>query len=771
MKETSRSLARFFGQAIPFITILAVITPFVLVESFFFPFITGKAFYFRILVEVMAVLYVFYLIADKSARPKWSPVMWAATIFTGILGLSTILSVDPLRSFWSNYERMEGYILFLHLFAYFLIAGAVMKYKEGWWKWFFRASLAMSVIVGANAFTDLYGSEAAATSYRIYGNLGNSSYLGMYALASFFIAMFFIIRRINRRATNAQEGMWVSISIYSLIALFNLVVLFNTGTRGSFVGLVGGVFVSALLIAIFDRRHKALRITGISLIGVSLLFVLALGLGKNTPFVKNSDMLSRFSELVTFDIHGVLETQGKAREVLWGIAWQGVQDKPVLGWGLDDFHYIFAKYYDPAMSGQEQWFDRSHNVFMDWLTQTGFLGLISYLSLFGTGIYVIWRRKEETVGKHDEALPGTMSVSEKAIITGGLVAYLGHNFFVFDNLTSYVLFFSLLAFLHQYAIRKKVIEAEDPKTRYAECSPVTLTVISLVAVIGFFFILYSANIKPMLANIDLITSLRTQVKDIKTEQVVAVPIKDRFAKLQQSIAYGTMTNSEQREQLADRGAEIFGSSESAEYKMAAHKYIVDQYSKAIERTPKDPRPYFFYSIYLARIGDFQDAATIAEKMVALSPNKLSFINFYAMTQAQLQHKDVYLQLAKRSHELDPTNVEAKKLYIAALAQTGNIVEAEKLAADNMVEYLSDWNVVSAYVTAKQGNRVIVLLEKAIAANPTVLDLRSSLASLYVKIGKPLLGIKELEKVKALAPQYAESINQAIAQIKAEAKIK
>ncbi len=770
MKETSKSISQFLGQAIPFITILAVITPFVMFDSFFFPFITGKAFYFRILVEVMALLYVFHIIFDKSVRPRWSPVMWMATIFTGILGLATIVSADPLRSFWSNYERMEGYILFLHLFAYFLIAGSVMKYHEGWWKWFFRASLAMSVIVGVDAFTDFYGNPDSI-GYRIFGNLGNSSYLGMYALASFFIALFFIIRRLNRRVSKPTEGAWVSVTVYSIIAVFNLVVLFNTGTRGSFVGLVGGVFVAALLIAIFDRKHKALRIIGISLIGLSIVFVLALGLGRNTSFVKNSDMLSRFSELVTFDVKGVLDTQGKARSQLWSIAWDGVKDKPVLGWGLDNFHLVFAKHYDPVISNQEQWFDRSHNVFMDWLTQAGFLGLISYLSLFGGSLYVIWKRREEQEAKQAGDTTGSMSMSERAIITGGFVAYLGHNLFVFDNLTSYVLFFSVLAFLHQYSLRKKMPELEEPKTGYVEFSPMTLSVVSLVAIIGFFYILYVGNIKPVLANLDVIGSLRTQVKDAKTGQPVAIAAKERFIKLQQSIAYGTMTNSEQREQLADRGSEIFSSAEPTDFKIKAHQYVVDQYDQALKRTPTDPRPYFFYAVYLARIGDIQNAARISEMMVALSPNKLSFINFYAMTQAQLKNTDAYLQLAKKSHDLDPTNAEANKLYISALAQTGKFDEAEKLSADNMVEYLSNWNVVAAYVDANQGARAIALLEKAIQANPTVLDLRSSLASLYAKLKKPLLAIKELEKVKVLAPQYAQNIDQAIAQIKTEAKIK
>lgn len=107
------------------------------------------------------------------------------------------------------------------------------------------------------------------------------------------------------------------------------------------------------------------------------------------------------------------------------MAWQGVRERPVLGWGLDNFHYVFAEKYDPAMYAQEQWFDRSHNVFMDWLVSAGVLGLIAYLSLFAIAIYMLWRIS-----------PESMTFSSKAVIIGGLVAYLGHNIFVFDNLSS-----------------------------------------------------------------------------------------------------------------------------------------------------------------------------------------------------------------------------------------------------------------------------------------------------------------------------------------------
>ena len=88
---------------------------------FFFPFITGKNFFFRIVVEILFLLWVVLAVFDADYRPKKSPVIFALTATLFILSLATIFGENPYRSFWSNFERMEGLIGHIHLFLYFLI--------------------------------------------------------------------------------------------------------------------------------------------------------------------------------------------------------------------------------------------------------------------------------------------------------------------------------------------------------------------------------------------------------------------------------------------------------------------------------------------------------------------------------------------------------------------------------------------------------------------------------------------------------------------------
>src|SRR3989304_6041643 len=88
--------------------------PFIVANDMFFPYITGKAFTFRIIVEIILGLWLILIIKDKEFRPKWSWVLGSVLIFTFILFLADVNAVAPFKAFWSNYERMEGWVTFVH---------------------------------------------------------------------------------------------------------------------------------------------------------------------------------------------------------------------------------------------------------------------------------------------------------------------------------------------------------------------------------------------------------------------------------------------------------------------------------------------------------------------------------------------------------------------------------------------------------------------------------------------------------------------------------
>src|SRR3989344_191063 len=100
--------------AVPFLA-------FIVSSSMFFPFITGKNFSFRIITEVMTALWLVLLLFDSRYKPKKSWMLAMLAIFVGVVALSSVFGENFYRSFWSNYERMEGVGTYLHLLASFIV--------------------------------------------------------------------------------------------------------------------------------------------------------------------------------------------------------------------------------------------------------------------------------------------------------------------------------------------------------------------------------------------------------------------------------------------------------------------------------------------------------------------------------------------------------------------------------------------------------------------------------------------------------------------------
>ncbi|MBU3925731.1 hypothetical protein KJ763_00990, partial [Patescibacteria group bacterium] len=168
------------------------ITALVVTEFLFFPFITGKNFFFRILTEIIFGCWLVLAIYDKKYRPRFAKggtwILYFLTAFLFFLILSTIFGANPYRSFWSNFERMEGLVTFLHLFAYFLILTTTLN-KEKLWKIFFHVSLGISLVVAFYGLLQLTGTLSIHQGdVRLDATLGNASYLAIYMIFNIFIA-------------------------------------------------------------------------------------------------------------------------------------------------------------------------------------------------------------------------------------------------------------------------------------------------------------------------------------------------------------------------------------------------------------------------------------------------------------------------------------------------------------------------------------------------------------------------------------------------------
>ncbi len=656
---------------------LAIFTPMIVGFSFYFPYIVGKGFFIKAFVQIAIALYIILAIIDPASRPRRSPLMYAVIGFLIVAGISNMLSVNPWRSFWSNYERMEGYSLMLHLGALFVIASSVVRKRE--WVWVGGLSLVVSVVVGISSLGDVTKAvaQAVANGYsgsvletvrataRISGPLGNSSYLGVYALIHAFFALLAVLMifRGNREyelltpgthkpAQRLSSNGWIAIVACLCVFVFNLYILYKTGTRGAFAGLVGGSLITTGYLA-WKERSKALRFTALGVFLATIITIGLLGMFKNSELIQSKPQLARYASLISLDVENVFKTFGEDRKMIWGMALQGVKEKPLFGWGQDNFGYVFAKYYDPGMYAREHWFDRSHNVFLDWLIAAGALGLIGYLSLFVIAAWFLFSKKTQ------------ITVVERSVFLGVLVAYFIHNLFVFDNLSSYVVFFMLLAYIHDRYTHDRV---SVKQAQYSDIGTVVLGT-SFAMLLILSFTLYQSVFVPMSQNLNLAKSLALANEQSK----ISVDMVPRIKKMPMDTAYDLFKDiyasgrptSEVFEQLNNiTAAAIRSATVSEKTKVAFYELLQEKAKFHLAADAGDPRyPFFLYNFYNS-IGDNTNALVYAQMAYDLSPKKQSFAQALALIHIKRGESDKAIELVRKAYQSDPRDLDSLIYYVS-----------------------------------------------------------------------------------------------------------
>lgn len=598
--------------------------PFLVFSTFFFPFITSKAFAFRIVIEIAFAAWVLLALIDSRYRPKRTLVLYSIFAFLAIIGVADLFGVAPVKSFWSNYERMEGFIALLHFGMFFLVISSV--FEEVHWKRWWNTSLVASFLMIIYCVLQLIGLRTIHQGgVRVDGTLGNAIYLAVYMLFHIFIALFLLYR--ERKNIFLR---W----LYGLLIISETGILYYTATRGAILGLLGGLVVMTL----FNVRNKEDKLFQKSSVTILIGLVILVGgfFGvKDSEFVKNSPVLSRFSSLNMEEI----KTQG--RYFVWPIALQGVKEHPILGWGQENFNYIFNKHYRPEMYKLEPWFDRAHNIFLDWAVAGGILGLISYLILYIVLMLYIW--------KHDVGFSHT----EKSIFTGLVTAYFFHNFFVFDHLISYILFFSLLSYIHyrksgEVVFSKQIISETKLKI-------IAVPIVSILLVLALYFV----NVKPIIANITLINALESVQAQDKIDVTSA-----KF--LEKSYNATRLGRPEVVEQIAAYSSAILSSNISMDDKNAYFNFAKTAVLKQVEDSKRDARYELLTGGFFYSLGLFDDALAHFVRAKELMPGKQMIYLEIAKTYYQKGEIQKTIDTLRYVGEISPDHKAEMDGYIGQL---------------------------------------------------------------------------------------------------------
>ena len=664
--------------------------PFPVSSAFFFPFITTKAFAWRIIVEIVFAAWLLLAFLDTAYRPKKSLILYSILGFLAIIGLADIFGITPIKSFWSNFERMEGFITLLHLGMFFLVISSV--FKEIDWKRWWNVSLAASFVMVLYSVLQIIGLKTINQGgVRVDGTLGNAIYLAVYMLFHIFIAFLFMWREWKNVALR-----WV----YGLLIITQVFILYYTATRGAILGLLGGLLVMAVL-NIRNNENKFARKMGIVTL-VGLLFLVGgFFLIRNTNFVLSSPVLSRFSSLSSL---GTEEIKRQGRYFVWPMATEGFKERPILGWGQENFTYVFQKHYSPEMFHLEPWFDRAHNIFLDWMVAGGLLGLLSYLFLYVALVFSIWKKTTN------------WSYAEKSILTGLVAAYFFHNFFVFDHLVSYIVFFSLLAYVHsrseaplsahRQASGNLPVPVQEAGSRFM----IALPAISILLVSSLYFV----NVKPIMTNVFLIEAL----KSLQTPGKMAAATQ-YFQKAYNASRLG---RPEVLEHMLANATNILQSDISMEEKNSFFSFVKDAALTRNEELTEDARYQLITGSFLSSTGFLDEALVSLERARELIPGKQQV--YFEIGAAYINKKEPLqaLQIFKEAYELAPNYLEARIIYLIGAIYAGDRkVESEVLSQLTEREIVFDDRIINAYHSNGRFDKVVSLLNDRIKLDPANTD--------------------------------------------------
>jgi O-antigen ligase len=398
----------YLDRAYRYFLVVPVLLPVIIWSGVIYPYLVPKTLTFYALTFVTAG--IFSVLAANGRTFHYARLLqWEAWIPGALLVLAygtSLIGIDFYRSFWSLLVRGDGLLMLTSAVASFYL---ILLYAD---RKFF--TFLLRAVASVASFVAVYGiAEWLINGGRIGGLLGNAAffagYLGIAVFATIIAAE--SLPKKWRRAAHAG-------------AVLQVVAIILTATRGTLLALVVASLVALIHLATRASGHKRT-------LAAKLLVVLVLVGGfffafrsqlANVPF----EPVSRVALISTAD------TDVASRLFIWKNMLTEIAKSPFTGVGAEHIDALFNRFYDPTQI-VEQWFDRSHNAFLDYAAQYGIGGLLLYLALIGAFLTTAARYAR----RYDRPTAGFFVLLA--------VVYAVQSFFVFDTVSSFWLLLALLA--------------------------------------------------------------------------------------------------------------------------------------------------------------------------------------------------------------------------------------------------------------------------------------------------------------------------------------
>ena len=531
----------------PYLLLAPAILPLVYVSGLVYPYVATKTFLLQgIGITALAVFAYLAL----SGQPFFygrlrNRLTWIPAFLLAVAYVTSIFGIDFYRSFWGLFDRGDGLLTLtvITTFFYLIIVTADGKLLE-------RIAKTVAVVAGLVASvavlqwtTAAFGGSAPflpPVSGRIGSTFGNAAFLAGYLGMAFFVILI---------ALRDSAGFWRR--TYQAAAVLSVLAIILAATRGTILALiVAGIAALAYAAWKGEERVKfGARYGLIALIIFAGLFSAFRSELAHAPF----EPIRRIASISLSD--GTVAS----RLFVWEHIGTEALRKPWGGYGAEHIDQVFDKVYDPSKI-IEQWFDRSHNAFLDYFVQYGVFGFALYLALIGLFAVLALRlyRREPFVLLNSGFLFFLL-----------ILTYAVQNFFVFDTPSSLWLLYALFAFL---IVRLSDVSATSLSRRMP-------SVVPWVAAVPIGLLIIPIVILPLYANAMLTRGYLYHLIDVNRAN----------AYFERGLALGTYADLEYGYQAYNMYTERQAVQLSGKDRVAAYEYALSVLTANFNKYPYDAR--------------------------------------------------------------------------------------------------------------------------------------------------------------------------------------
>jgi len=738
-------------KALPYLLFAPALLPLVYISGFLYPYVAPKTFLFRGLGIVVLASLLFLALSHVPLfweRLK-QKVTWIPAALLFVAYVTSLVGIDFYHSFWSIYDRGDGLLTLTAAVIFFY--GIILSADRHFLPRLFKVSAWVASIVALYAILQwLQGVSGMNIPLveiprgRIGATFGNAAFLAAYLGMTLFATL---------AVAHEYYGRWRRI-IYIGAAL-QLVAIILTATRGTFLALLIVGLATALYLAWKPslpagrekgqiRKYARLGILSVLIIG-ALFFAFRAPLS-NIPF----EPIRRIASI------SLTDPTVESRLFIWQNVLKEGFKKPFTGYGAEHADVLFSRVYDPSAI-LEQWFDRTHNAFLDYFIQHGVLGVLLYAGLIGALGFVGLRlfRKQDKYGAFLLLLAGVYAVQ---------------NFFVFD--TALTLWF-LLAILAAALAYASAANATPLRLRIPQ--PIAL------AIAGAMFILvYPISVQPMRANFLLAEGYRDHV----------VNVNNAISLFNRGLVLGTYADLEYGYQAYSMYTDHQQTMLSGEERVAAYRYALETLTRNFERYPYDART----AVYLAHVLDSApDGEAVDEtflrmvltRAIELSPKRAQAN--YILANIPLKKGDQATQAFERNQYYReaigmleeyaarvPNFAEPRFIIASLYVAVGDRESGKQWADEGLALYKGNTDVARKamryYLAVEDWQNVRRFLADIVTADPNDYQAMYDLAKAEFLVGNRERALEIFKIVREKAPNlvgtdpvFLEAINRYIAE--------